>query len=200
MLLRVVATIALAALSALAGCTVKDVICYEDMPDNRILPLQVQNGLMTQGYCAQLCANKTYALAGLEWGSQCWCGNVLATKPRVKPMSDCNMPCTANKSEQCGSDDRMGVFKVQCSGKPEPAPPTPLPTPMPAPTPETPQLVNPCLNALFSSLRFCNPTLSITDRVEDIMKRMTLAEKISSLGSVTGAIKSVGLPSYNLKI
>ena len=33
--------------AAAAGCTVRGLICYEDMPDHRILPSQVANGAMT---------------------------------------------------------------------------------------------------------------------------------------------------------
>jgi hypothetical protein len=44
---------------------------------------------------------------------------------------------------------------------------------------------------------FCNVTLGIMDRVEDAIGRMTLDEKISNLGSGAGAVKGLGLNSYN---
>ena len=58
-------------------------------------------------------------------------------------------------------------------------------------------LVNPCLNATFADLPFCNTSLAINDRVSDIVGRMTLAEKIPNLGTVGAPIPSVGLPAYN---
>ena len=57
-------------------------------------------------------------------------------------------------------------------------------------------LVNPCLNATFSSLPFCDPALSVTDRVDDLVRRMTLEEKISNLGSAAGPVKAAGLRAY----
>jgi hypothetical protein len=181
---------------AAAKCTVRGLVCYEDMPSLHILPSLVSTGALTQAYCAQLCANTNATLAGLEWGSQCWCGSALTTSPRIKPTSDCNMPCAGNRSQLCGGDDRMGVFAVDCSGAPEPAPPTPAPTPPPPPTPESPLLANPCLTAAFSALPFCDPGLPLTDRVDDLVQRMTLEEKISNLGSTAGPVRAAGMPAY----
>ena len=39
---------------------------------------------------------------------------------------------------------------------------------------------------------FCDSTLSLEARVKDAVSRMTLAEKISALGTKTGEIKSLG--------
>ena len=63
--------------------------------------------------------------------------------------------------------------------------------------PSASDLVNPCLNATFSNLPFCNTSLPINDRVSDIVGRMTLAEKIPNLGTKGAPIPSVGLPTYN---
>ena len=52
-------------------------------------------------------------------------------------------------------------------------------------------MVNPCLSGTFASLPFCNVTLPIDVRVQDAVGRMTLAEKIGSLGTSSPAI---GLP------
>ena len=60
-------------------------------------------------------------------------------------------------------------------------------------------LNNPCIDA--SSPHFneawCNATLSIDVRVEDMIKRMTLAEKIAQMDTTAPAIDSLGLNAYN---
>ena len=58
-------------------------------------------------------------------------------------------------------------------------------------------LVNPCLNATFKSATFCDVTKGIDERSADIVKRLTIIEKIDALGTGTGPLPSVGLPAYN---
>ena len=59
--------------------------------------------------------------------------------------------------------------------------------------------VNPCLNQSmpFAKQKWCDDTLAIGARVEDMIGRMTLAEKIGSLASSKNPVPSLGLPSYN---
>ncbi|KAH8056252.1 xylan 1,4-beta-xylosidase [Aureococcus anophagefferens] len=58
-------------------------------------------------------------------------------------------------------------------------------------------LVNPCLNATFEALPFCDATLAIDLRAADAVSRMTIPEKIDALDTKTGPIASLGLPAYN---
>ena len=60
-----------------------------------------------------------------------------------------------------------------------------------------PYLVNPCLNSTFKSAKFCDVTIGVDERSADIVSRLTILEKISALGTNTGALPSVGLPKYN---
>jgi beta-glucosidase len=48
-----------------------------------------------------------------------------------------------------------------------------------------------------SEPRFWAPDLSIEDRVEDLVSRMTLAEKIAKLNYSAPAIQRLGVPAYN---
>ncbi|KAH8092032.1 xylan 1,4-beta-xylosidase [Aureococcus anophagefferens] len=59
------------------------------------------------------------------------------------------------------------------------------------------ELVNPCLNATFEALPFCDATLAIDLRAADAVSRMTIPEKIDALDTKTGPIASLGLPAYN---
>ncbi|CAE7387994.1 BXL6 [Symbiodinium necroappetens] len=171
--------------SARAGCTVESPRCYADRLYVRILGHDnVAMGPITPQYCAQLCANGKFALAGTEFGSECYCGDKLTGTPRKS--TECKTACNGDRKQQCGGFWSISVFDVNCSGAPEPPPKGP------------PKLVNPCLgDTKFSKMPFCNSSLAIDERVADAVKRMTLQEKIGALGTDTPAISSLGLPRYN---
>ena len=61
------------------------------------------------------------------------------------------------------------------------------------------KLVNPCLDETqpFAKQPWCNASLSVEARIADMLGRMTLAEKIASLGTSQNAVPSLGLPAYN---
>ena len=76
-----------------AGCKVTAPIkCYTDPVNARVLGNPVDDGGMTQEYCAQLCSDKKMPLAGVEFSTQCMCGE--AVKAGAKPSSGCTMPCS----------------------------------------------------------------------------------------------------------
>jgi hypothetical protein len=109
-----------------AGCTVSDAKCYQDCRPNRILGSgAVYSGQLTRAYCAQICHDKGYAIAGAEVGNQCFCGNDLGNAT-VIPDANCSAPCAYNsKTETCGGSCLMTAFAVNCTGDPEPFPVAP---------------------------------------------------------------------------
>ncbi|CAE7266592.1 BXL3 [Symbiodinium sp. CCMP2456] len=171
--------------SARAGCTVESPSCYVDTAKRILGHDNVAMGPITPQYCAQLCANGKFALAGTEFGSECYCGDKLNTGTPHMSVN-CSTACNGDGKQQCGGFWSISVFDVKCSGAPEPPPKGP------------PKLVNPCLgDTKFSKMPFCNSSLAIDERVADAVKRMTLQEKIGALGTDTPAISSLGLPRYN---
>ena len=63
--------------------------------------------------------------------------------------------------------------------------------------PEPPELVNPCFQAPFKDMAFCDARLPLEARVSDAVGRLSLAEKLSALGTSTPALPSLGLKAYN---
>ena len=53
-----------------------------------------------------------------------------------------------------------------------------------------------CSSAPPSGWPICNTQLALDVRSADIVSRLSLADKISALGTGTPALNSVGLPSY----
>eukprot|EP00658_Telonema_sp_P-2_P054924 TRINITY_DN43684_c0_g1_i3.p1 TRINITY_DN43684_c0_g1~~TRINITY_DN43684_c0_g1_i3.p1 ORF type:complete len:513 (+),score=82.49 TRINITY_DN43684_c0_g1_i3:35-1573(+) len=56
-----------------------------------------------------------------------------------------------------------------------------------------------CANtsSIWHEQKWCDPSASIEDRVNDMIARMTLPEKIQGMMIHTGEVKGLGLPSYN---
>ena len=177
------ALLALAAGRAEAGCAIGAAKCYEDANSNRLLgpkgatsPMQP----MTREVCAQICSNKKQKMAGVEYGKQCYCGNALNRAGVAS--TKCTMACAANSSETCGGSDAIDVFEFSCSGTPVPIP-SPSPSPGPSP-PSTPFAFHGCTDSKSKAMPYCDSTKSDKERVESILKGLSLADKIA-LGSPT---------------
>ena len=108
-----------------ATCSSGPTTCYIETPA-RILGNQNVNGGhdgLTLEDCAQLCYNKGNKYAGAEYANQCYCGDELSVDAKVaRSASECDMPCSANKTEMCGGDWRVSVLEVSCEGPPDPRP------------------------------------------------------------------------------
>jgi len=67
----------------------------------------------------------------------------------------------------------------------------------PAPPP-TPEMVNPCINSSSpaAKMKWCDATAPLSERVDDMIARMSLQEKIGSLSNTASAIPSLELPAY----
>ncbi|PVH87180.1 WSC-domain-containing protein [Cadophora sp. DSE1049] len=64
---------------------------------------------MTVESCQAFCAANNFALAGIEYSSECYCHNQL-TNPATLGYADCTMPCNGNTLELCGGPGRLSVF------------------------------------------------------------------------------------------
>ncbi|CAC5410676.1 unnamed protein product [Mytilus coruscus] len=85
--------------------------CYRD-DSTRILPKAVlKDKGMTVQKCQQFCGKKGFKFAGVEYGYECFCGNVLR-KCRKRKESDCKMPCSGNKRQTCGGPWRISIYTV----------------------------------------------------------------------------------------
>lgn len=89
--------------------------CYLDtFPNhNRTLFEQyARSDTVTSTSCRSACELKGYTLAGVEHGEECWCGNEIQSPEFNTPteMSECNMPCKGDNSENCGSSARISLW------------------------------------------------------------------------------------------
>ncbi|KDR70175.1 hypothetical protein GALMADRAFT_144853 [Galerina marginata CBS 339.88] len=91
--------------------------CWEDnwrFGGGRILPHIPKNDppsqSMTVEKCIDACGAATYTSAGVEWGQECWCGNVTYAPGESVPSSECAMACNGNAAENCGGSDRILIY------------------------------------------------------------------------------------------
>ncbi|KAE9365731.1 WSC-domain-containing protein, partial [Stipitochalara longipes BDJ] len=91
--------------------------CYTEATSERALSAYTyNNGGMTVELCAAACVGYTYF--GVEYGTQCYCGNSLNAGSVPAPPSDCNFPCPGNATEFCGAGNRLNVYSDATSTAP----------------------------------------------------------------------------------
>eukprot|EP01079_Euglenida_sp_SAG-EU17-18_P003040 gene3040-591_t len=75
------------------------------------LPTDPLHDNMTVANCALLCDSVGLPIAGLEDGSQCFCGSEVAnTTANTRPASQCNTPCTGDAESKCGGPWRVQAY------------------------------------------------------------------------------------------
>ncbi|KAF2205966.1 copper radical oxidase [Delitschia confertaspora ATCC 74209] len=60
--------------------------------------------------CINNCLNLGYPVAGMEYGTQCFCDASLHNAAALAPESDCFMHCAGNFAEKCGAGNRLSVY------------------------------------------------------------------------------------------
>eukprot|EP00041_Stephanoeca_diplocostata_P032967 m.1075633 g.1075633 ORF g.1075633 m.1075633 type:complete len:890 (+) comp24243_c0_seq1:40-2709(+) len=191
-------------------CSFDNLGCYFDGADKRLLEHEAQYvrspnaGDLSLESCVGMCIrdgyNESSDVYGVEYGGQCFCDHSLHTNAQhpKEPDTDCQqMKCSGNASEYCGGSDRIFVYKATCNGIP------PAPSPSPPPQPSVPAYHG-CADNISSALPYCDVSLSYQDRVNDILSRINLTEKIALLSPTikpfcsanTLPINRIGLPRY----
>ncbi|RMD45067.1 hypothetical protein DV735_g193, partial [Chaetothyriales sp. CBS 134920] len=106
-----VATISPTSLSLAGNWTYRG--CYVDNTYGRILTQQPDNANLTIETCVETCVGLDNTIAGLEYSTQCFCGNAIINGGDLADDdSECDMTCGGNSSEICGGPNRMSIYAV----------------------------------------------------------------------------------------
>ncbi|PMD35530.1 WSC-domain-containing protein [Hyaloscypha variabilis F] len=101
--------------------------CWAEPSNARALAtVSYASDSMTLEYCAGYCGG-VYEYWGVEYGRECYCGNILSPGTVEVPEPECNFPCAANSSETCGGSDRLSMYQAT-SPLPPPITPSIVPT------------------------------------------------------------------------
>lgn len=68
---------------------------------------------MTVQSCVVACQGSSYALAGVDYARQCFCGNAVAKGSATAQISDCTADFfTGNSTQFCGGANRLLVYSM----------------------------------------------------------------------------------------
>ncbi|KAI2789285.1 hypothetical protein POX_e07315 [Penicillium oxalicum] len=90
----------------------KSLGCYSDSTSARALSTAVQNPGGTVETCQSLCESGGFTFAGMEFGTQCFCGTAILNDAAVIDSSACNTPCPQNPAEICGGSNALSMYAV----------------------------------------------------------------------------------------
>ncbi|KAI5236520.1 hypothetical protein E4T42_09446 [Aureobasidium subglaciale] len=84
--------------------------CYTDSGPRTLSTMIYDSTSNTIDMCTSACAKAGYNIAGMEYGSQCWCDNTLA--PTTQKVLDvgCTLTCPGNSSQICGQANRLSIY------------------------------------------------------------------------------------------
>ncbi|KAK6068607.1 WSC domain-containing protein [Seiridium cupressi] len=91
------------------GCILDDIAA-------RTLPwmaIDLEN--TTVSSCIAGCSRFGYEAGGIEYGYQCFCGDIADVvnqgRDTLQPESDCNVPCSGDPTHLCGGGNRLSYYK-----------------------------------------------------------------------------------------
>ena len=84
--------------------------CYTEATNSRALTGNAYfDDFMTAEKCAAACDG--YAWFGVEYGRECYCGNVIQAASVVTDASECSVSCPGNSAESCGAGNRLNMYR-----------------------------------------------------------------------------------------
>lgn len=84
--------------------------CYAESGGRTINAAGLNTNDMTIEKCGAFCISKGYALFGVEYAQECYCGNTIAASSTITTDSKCNMACKGSNAEYCGAGSLMMLY------------------------------------------------------------------------------------------
>ncbi|KAF5325141.1 hypothetical protein D9619_009961 [Psilocybe cf. subviscida] len=100
--------------------------CFTDQAPERTLitAATTDPAGMTIEQCASFCTPLGFQFAGVEFGRECYCDNIIESTGA--PATDgCNMPCAGDSNEICGGAGRINIYNHTALAHPIPVAPVP---------------------------------------------------------------------------
>ncbi|KAK8134828.1 N-terminal WSC domain-containing protein [Apiospora sp. TS-2023a] len=70
----------------------------------------VDKKFLTIDVCLAACGSQGFKLAGLEFGTECYCGNTLQGENRPTLDEHCDLPCLGNNQTTCGGRGALALY------------------------------------------------------------------------------------------
>lgn len=84
--------------------------CYTDSSTRTLAYMAYDSTSNTVDECTAACVDAGYTIAGMEYGSQCWCDKALGPDAEKTLDVGCSMACAGNSSQTCGNGNRLSVY------------------------------------------------------------------------------------------
>ncbi|KAB5591986.1 fungistatic metabolite [Ceratobasidium theobromae] len=88
--------------------------CAREADGRTLTGYSFTSNSMTVDLCVSTCVSHGFSIAGVEFGSECYCGNSFVGQSSgggtVAPESECNMPCAGDSSQICGAGWRLSAY------------------------------------------------------------------------------------------
>lgn len=93
--------------------------CYRDEKEYRLLSGYFINfkSSNTPSKCVQLCLQSGFPFAGVQYGSECFCGSDLPAETVKLADSSCNMKCSGDQHDICGGYYAMNIYETGIASK-----------------------------------------------------------------------------------
>ncbi|KAG9563465.1 glycoside hydrolase, partial [Aureobasidium melanogenum] len=161
--------------------------CRQDSYYGRILGRErkaVFRDTNTPQYCADYCGRSGYPWAGVEAGTQCYCGGQ-PDGGAVTGNANCSTyTCSGDESEKCGGQYFLQLYKVT--------------NPLPVQKVDGDVKRQPlCHTSPLCEHTVCDTSLPIADRIASLLSEMTLDEKIANTVNAADGVGRLGLPGYD---
>lgn len=92
--------------------------CYQDGPTRALQGKEVTSSSNSPAFCTSTCAAAGYTLAGVEYGTECYCANTITvsgTVGTIQPNSGCSMPCAGDSTKSCGGGYLLDLYSLGTS-------------------------------------------------------------------------------------
>ncbi|XP_071944909.1 uncharacterized protein [Antedon mediterranea] len=86
--------------------------CFVDASTRALSDASTSSGSMAIEYCVKYCSDQGTPYAGLQFGSNCFCGTTYSKYGERRPESECYSVCAGNPLERCGGGWRNSVYKT----------------------------------------------------------------------------------------
>lgn len=103
--------------SGSAPATWSQLGCFQDGPARALTGFSTSSSSMTVELCTSTCASKGFTKAGIEYGSECYCGNSFANGlgKQLDAKTACYMSASGNHSQSGGGTWTLNVFQSSAS-------------------------------------------------------------------------------------
>ncbi|WVF71809.1 hypothetical protein IAT40_006617 [Kwoniella sp. CBS 6097] len=87
--------------------------CIQEVAGRALNGASLVTNDMTLEKCTSFCSSKGFAFAGLEYATECYCGNSLANSATLSAFStQCNMPCCGASGQICGGPNAITLYST----------------------------------------------------------------------------------------